>query len=290
MRNKWRLVVLWMGLGLLSTIIARGEAEMTPAQCRAFVEKAAALVEKEGADCFTKFRKKGGPWFEGSQYVFVWSADAIRLCFPPDPEKEGMDVADLKDINGRPIGKLILGASKTEAGSWIHYMYNRPGKLFPTLKSTFVKKAIGPEGTAYIVGSGYYSTKVNKIFIEDMVDKGAKLMEEEGDGAFSTFADPAGPYVFGTAYIFVYNMDGVCLFNYNTPSLAGKNLLNFQDPKGKYLIQAFIEETKNKPTAWVDYMWPKPKEGDAFFQKSAYVRKVKTPDGERIIGSGIYLD
>ncbi len=63
-----------------------------PKQVIALVEKAAALVEREGEKAFSKFRTKGREWFHGEVYVFVSDLEGMSLCSPPMPELEGKNI------------------------------------------------------------------------------------------------------------------------------------------------------------------------------------------------------
>ena len=76
--------------------------------------------------------------------------DGTRVFHAANPAGEGRNVSDLKDVLGRPIGKMFLEAVSSPSGEgWVHYMYPEPGNIFPTWKSTFVKRVTFPSGKQY---------------------------------------------------------------------------------------------------------------------------------------------
>jgi methyl-accepting chemotaxis protein len=71
------------------------------------------------------------------------------------------------------------------------------------------------------------------------------------------------------------------------PKLNGKNLSNFQDPKGKYIFKEFVRLCKQKQKGFICYYWPYPGQGEPV-PKISYVSLYK-PWGW-VIGTGVYLD
>jgi hypothetical protein len=117
-------------------------------------------------------------------------------------------------VLGRPIGKMFLEAAATPSGEgWGHYMYPEPGDIFPTWKSTFVKRVTFPSGKQYIIGCGIYNMEMDKAFIEDVVDRAAALIADRGKEAFGQLRDKTGPFVFMNTYVFVETPDGTELVN-----------------------------------------------------------------------------
>jgi methyl-accepting chemotaxis protein len=71
------------------------------------------------------------------------------------------------------------------------------------------------------------------------------------------------------------------------PTLNGKNLTNFKDPKGKYIFQEFVNLCKQKQKGFLCYYWPYPGRNEPV-PKISYVSLYK-PWGW-VIGTGEYLD
>lgn len=264
--------------------------KMTATELMNLVNKAAALLEKRGEDAYSELAQKGSMWLHDDTYIFVWDTEGKRLFYPPDPDSVGRNMSGLKDNVGRPIGRMIINTAKSSAGEgWIHYMYPEPGNIFPTWKSTFIKRVTFPSDGKRIIGSGIYNMEMDESFIEDVVNRAAALVSEKGRDAFDEFRDKTGPFVFMDTYVFVNSPEGVELVNPAQPSLEGKNIIRVKDLRGKPLVRDYINAAMENGSAWVRYYWYKPGENMPA-QKKTYVRKVEYGDEIFIVGSGFYPD
>jgi signal transduction histidine kinase len=254
------------------------------------VRAGAAVLEREGERAYPSFREKDSRWFHNGTYLFVWNMNGVRTFNAAIPEGEGLDVSELKDILGRPLGRMILEVAASPSGEgWIHYMYPEPGGLFPTWKSTFLKRVTYPSGEQFVVGSGIYNMRLERAFIEDVVDRAAALIEARGRGAFDRLRDQTGPFRFMDIYVFVDTPDGTELVNPAQPSLEGTNLMGLKDVNGKPVAREYIAAAMKDGRAWVEYYWYKP--GDNVpARKETFVRKVVSNGETFIVGSGLYLD
>jgi signal transduction histidine kinase len=255
-----------------------------------FVKSAAALIEEKGEKAFNAFRQKGTKWFHDDQYIYVWDMDGLRYVYPPDVKGEGKNVRDLKDVDEKPIGELMIEVASSKKGKgWIHYRWPKPGELDPSWKSTYVMQVKSPSGKLFLIGSGSYDMPVQRSFIIDAVDSAAKLIEQNGLKAFDILRSKRSQYSYQDTYVFVLDENGVELMNAAFPTLEGRNVIDYKDAKGNYFVREFIQIAKTKGSGWVDYPWPKP--GDAEkSQKSAYVKKVMLNGKMIIVCAGLYLD
>lgn len=253
-----------------------------------FVRDAGALIEQEGETAFPKFRKAGGKWFRGNEYVFVWGLDGMRHVYPPDPAGEGENMRRLKDVKGKPIGEWFIarGAGPGHEG-WVHYQWPRPGEIFPVWKSTYLQGAVAPSGKAYVVGAGRYNMPLEPALVVALVDDACRMLKVEGRQGFSRLKDETGEFVFMDTYVFVVALNGTEYVNPAFPSLEGRNLLDYKDAAGNFLVRQMIERSEKTGSAWVAYYWPRPGSAEQV-QKRAYVRRVWV-DGELlIVGAGLY--
>ena len=264
--------------------------KMTAPELMTLVREGAAVLEKEGAKAYPEFRKKGSKWFRDDTYFFVYTMDGTRAFHAADPSLEGRNVSDVKDAMGRPYGKMILEAAATPSGEgWVHYMYPEPGDIFPTWKSTFVKRVTFPSGKRYILGSGIYNMQMNKAFIEDLVNRAAALVAAQGKEAFAPLRDKTGPFDFMDTYVFVDSPEGTELVNPGQPSLEGKNIIDLRDLKGKLVAREYITTAMKDGSAWVEYYWYRPGDNTPT-RKLTYVRKVQSGQDTYIVGSGLYME
>jgi signal transduction histidine kinase len=183
---------------------------------------------------------------------------------------------------------MFLDAVNTSQGEgWVHYMYTEPGDIFPTWKSSFLKKVTFPSGNKYLIGCGIYNMDMDKTFIEDVVNRAADLVAASGKEAFGQLRDKTGLFVFMDTYVFVNSVEGVERVNPAQPSLEGKNLINEKDLNGKYFVRDYIDAAIKNEGAWVDYYWYRPGENTQA-RKYTFVRKVKFGTETYIVGAGFY--
>ena len=122
-----------------------------------------------------------------------------------------------------------------------------------------------------------------------LVDQAAKLVEQKGKDAFPELRKDK-KWNNGDVYIFIDRFDGTVLFLPPNPEREGKNLIDWQDSKGKKVVREIIQVAKSKGSGWVEYYWPKPGEQKES-KKLSYVKKAKLPTGELVaVGSGMYVE
>ena len=288
------LVLLQAWSGTAQTVAANVDQSFQYEDTRelmALVTDATELVRTKGDAALSEFRVSGSRWRQGEAYIFVLDPKGNMLVHP-DAALEGKNELDLKDINGKPIIRGLLGAAMTfpnKPEGWYHYEWPVPGGLLPRWKSSYVRLATAPSGNRYVVGSGTYNDRMERPFVVDLVNDAVGQIEQQGTAAFPLFHDRTGPFIAKNAYIFVDDMNGVELVNPVFPNLEGRNLNDKKDTHGKPVVREMLNVVKTSGSGWVDYMWPKP--GDSVStQKSAYVRKAKMGDHQWVmVGSGVYL-
>lgn len=119
-----------------------------------------------------------------------------------------------------------------------------------------------------------------------MTKRAVALIKASGkDKAFADIANPASTSFHDRdLYVFVYDLNGVCVAHGTNPKMVGKNLRDMRDRDGKYIIRGFIDvATSAAGSGWVEYQWPNPTTG-MVEPKAGYVERA----GELIVGAGIY--
>ena len=117
----------------------------------------------------------------------------------------------------------------------------------------------------------------------------ADLLASAGkDEAFKQFQDPASPFVFLDSFIFVLNEHGQTLVDPAFPTMAGRDLSEFQDAVGFYAIREVLKKLAQANEAWVQYLWPKPG-SSVTSRKLVYVRKVAAGGETLVVGSDFFL-
>lgn len=285
--DKWVLVGCGVYLADAPKAIATTK-KMTAPELMTLVRDAAKEFEQRGENAFPEFREKGSKWFRDDTYFFVWTLDGVRQFHAADPSLEGRNASGVKDVLGRPYGRMFLETAATTNGEgWVHYMYPEPGDIFPAWKSVFVKRVNFPSGKPHLIGCGIYNMQMDEAFTQDVVNRAAALVSKRGKEAFGELRDKTGPYVFMDTYVFVNTPDGAELVNSAQPSLEGKNLIDAKDVNGKLIVRDYIAAAMKDGSAWVDYYWYKPGENSPV-RKHTFVRKVQSGQTTYIVGSGYY--
>lgn len=263
--------------------------EMDAAELMGLVRDAAVVFEQRGEAAYDEFRRSGSRWRHDDVYFFAWGTDGTRVFHAVDPKLEGRHDLDVKDVLGRPYARMFLEAARSPSGEgWVHYMYPEPGKIFPMWKSAFVKRVEFPSGRPHVIGCGIYNMQMDRVFIEDVVNRAAALVEERGTEAFALLRDRTGPFVFMDTYVFVDGLDGTELVNAGQPSLEGKNLIGFRDVRGNPVVQDQIALVMKEGSGWMDLYWFRPGQ-NAPARKQTFVRRVDSRGETYVVGSGIYV-
>jgi signal transduction histidine kinase len=100
-----------------------------------------------------------------------------------------------------------------------------------------------------------------------------------------SFIAPIRFYPDNSGYFYVYDSKCVNIAHATQKELQGKNLYDYKDVKGKYVIRALSESAK-KGGGFVDFYWVKPGSKEEF-AKLGYVEPI--PGTDYFIGTGVYL-
>jgi len=132
---------------------ASAATKATPQMIIDKVEKAAALLEKEGKAAFPKFRGKDSEFIFAGTYMVFQDLSGRVVMHPVKYKLEGQSSIDLKDSNGKLFFIAIDEVAKTKGSGWVDYMWPKPGEKTPSLKVSYVKlvKADG-EDLAVVCG------------------------------------------------------------------------------------------------------------------------------------------
>jgi signal transduction histidine kinase len=256
----------------------------------ALVEEAAEWLRTQGEVAFDEFRIPGSRWRQGESYLFVLDPEGY-MHVHPEPELAGKNDLALEDVSGKPIIRGLIAAAAAipeKLHGWYHYQWPVPGGLLPRWKSSYVRLVQAPSGKSYIVGSGLYNDRMERAFVVDLVTSAVAEIEQRGEAAYPLLRDPRGRFLVKDAYVFVFDMQGIELFNPAFPSLEGRDILGMTDTRGRQVLREMIELVRTRGSGWLDYMWPKPGES-ASTQKSAYVSQAMLDGRPVVVGCGVYL-
>ena len=124
-----------------------------------------------------------------------------------------------------------------------------------------------------------------------LVNDAAALMARKGEAAFADFQEPKSYWRYGDHYVFVYAVDGTCVFHPEEPALVGRNLIDLRDIGGRQITRGITDIARRAEadaSGWVFYLWEDRARLSPSW-KAAYIRKVVAPDHKvYALGSGIF--
>jgi signal transduction histidine kinase len=289
------LAAMWLALSISSGDCKTQLSQYTYKDTQnlvSLVEDAAGLIEKEGDAAFKEFAQKDSKWLNADHYLFAYTVDGTTVLQPLRPDLVGQNVMDLEDMNGKRVIRQITNIGKrpaSDASGWVFYLWEDQAQLTPTWKAAYIRKVVTPDLKTYVIGSGSYNIKIEKVFVEERVDRAADLLRSAGkDEAFKRIRSRASPFFFLDTCLFVLNEKGETVIDPAFPNKTGRSVTGFQDAVGFFAFKDVLEKLENADQAWVQYLWPTP--GSSTPQrKLIYVRKVKVGDEIFIVGSDFFM-
>jgi len=146
----------------------------------------------------------------------------------------------------------------------------------------------GPDGKKYAIGSGTYNLRIEMLFVVDMVDSAAKLVESKGPEAYDLLIDQSGEFNFSNTYVFVMKPNGQLLVDPSFPTISGRNVIDFKDYAGQLIIRELLQRLKKNDVVFIPYLWPAPGQANPS-KKIIYAKKTVSGSDTVIVGSSLYL-
>jgi methyl-accepting chemotaxis protein len=218
--------------------------------------------QKMAAGIIEKMRYADG------NYVWINDMQPAMVMHPIKPEMNGKNISDFKDPNGKQLFVEMVKVCEKDGQGFVDYMWPKPGEQKPVAKLSYVRLF---KPWNWIIGTGVYLQMAEQHFKD-------QAKQQIGSLRF-------GPD--NQDYFFVIDTEAKIVMHPIKPELNGKDMNDFQDPKGKRLFAEMAKVSKDKGEGYVDYMWPKPGEKDPV-RKISYVKLFK--EWNWIVGTGIYTD
>ncbi len=135
--------------------LSTASTKPTPSMIIEKVNKAAALLEKEGKAAFPKFKGKESEFIFAGTYIWIHDEGAVMRMHPIKYKMEGQNYIDLKDSNGKLFFTAMNEVAKAKGAGWVEYMWPKPGEKTPARKVSYVK-LVKVDGEPMIMGCGVY--------------------------------------------------------------------------------------------------------------------------------------
>ena len=112
----------------------------------------------------------------------------------------------------------------------------------------------------------------------------AHLAKAGAAQAFKDFQDPAGGFLDGDLYVFVFELDGTLMASGGFPRAVGRNLvIGYHEPSATQ-VRNLIQVAREQGKGWSEYVWVNPCSRKREL-KISYVIRV----GDLVVGVGAYL-
>ncbi len=175
-RLSGRALVALAAFGLVFGGAQAEDGHATPDEVVAKVREAAAYLAETGNAGLPMFAEAVSPFVWKDTYVFVLDcADDITAAHPVN-SNIGRPVSTLKDVDGKPFGRLMCEAAAYPNGGWVEYMWPRAiedtsddaleATGQPSRKITFV---LSVPGQPYQVGAGDYDETLTVEDLEKLI-------------------------------------------------------------------------------------------------------------------------
>jgi len=208
-------------------------------------------------------------FFDDRGYFFILKLDGETVLHPIFPQYEGTYfLRDHKDTHGINLHNLFkyIALSKQKEGYVEYYFYRTDNKKNESKKIGFIKYF---EPFDLYIGTSEYVKDYEKIVQNEVINR----LNEVRYGNHE--------------YLFINKLDGTVLMNPLNPKIVGKNMLNFKDENGLFVVKEFNKVAKQDEGDFVHYIWKKPN-SDEKTTKYAYIKGFKPWNWS--IGGGSYLD
>jgi cytochrome c len=141
---------------------ASASTKATPQMIVEKLEKAAALLQKEGRAAFPKFKGKDSEFIFAGTYMVIQDFAGKMVLHPLKYKMEGQSYVDLKDANGKLFFIAVNDTAKTKGAGWVDYMWPKPGEKTPSLKVSYVK-LVKVDGEDMVVVCGIWGVPPEEV-------------------------------------------------------------------------------------------------------------------------------
>lgn len=243
-------------------------------------------------------------YFEDSSgYLFVETTGGWSVAHPINKSIQGSYRLDVQDINGKFYHHDFIETAKHIGYGFVQYYFNDPSTNTIEKKLTFLKIIPGAE---WFVASGFYGARKHVFYraqeIFEWIAKENVVVAARGIGGVldNYYSDSLDRVEFlrnfirnirffdnHSGYFFIYDLNHINIAHATQPDLQGKNLYDYQDSHGNYVIRDLVSIAKDPGYGFYNYYWNNPVTRTEE-PKRAYVMRI--PDSDLFIGSGVYLE
>lgn len=243
------------------------------------LEKAVARYREVGDAALLEFNRS--PEFADKElYVYVVGTDGTMLASGgPSANLVGRNVADMKDVTGKPFFRELLDAAATTGSGRVEYRWENRTTNRVERKVTLFEK-VGDR----ILAVGYYLQRASPEQAKAFLERAVAAVKDDQARAIDAFNRVDGGFMQDDLYVFAVDLASRRFVAHGaTPALVGRDAASLRDPKGKSIVPDMINIADRKGAGELDYAWRNPVT-EKLESKHSYFRKV---DGV-LVGVGYY--
>jgi signal transduction histidine kinase len=140
MRTFFKLVIASLLLGLAGAAAAASDRG-TPEEAVAMVKKVIDDIKKDGKEKVIQAIQAGSARYKDRDlYVFISGMDGVTRANGANPKIAGKNLNDIKDADGKPIGKERFELARTKGKGWQEYRWPDPLTKEVRQKATYLEK------------------------------------------------------------------------------------------------------------------------------------------------------
>lgn len=142
---KTMTIALMLAIAATPAGVAPATAQRaTPAEAKAMLQKAVAHYREVGrVKALADFTGKKAPFSDRELYVFCIGPKGIISAHGARAAYVGTSANQLKDADGKPLGKAILSAASPKGGGTVEYRWLNPLSGKTERKISYVQKVGG---------------------------------------------------------------------------------------------------------------------------------------------------
>lgn len=199
-----------------------------------------------------------------------------QVITDPNPELDITSEQDGDDEDEKEVSTEVRQDTTPDGQS------SEPGSEAPILHITSTVDAHSETDEPTNPTVEQFDAQAKSEAVVRLVEKGEKfLTSNDPVVAFQAFNENK-KFIVGELYLFVFDLQGICLSHGQDNSLIWKNLYDLKDVYGVEIVKEFIKEaTTPTRNGWLTYEW----KGAT---KLSYVKQVMKGDKTYVIGCGYY--
>lgn len=146
-----KMLVTLVTLFSFLALVAMAQAQATPDDAKAWVQKGKEFFQKEGKDkALAAFKDPKGEFVKGDLYIYVLDMDGKMLAHPK-ADLVGKDFMVVKDKEGKLFAVEMVKIAKEKGSGWVDYMWENPVTKKVDAKTVYFEKVDG-----VIIAAGAY--------------------------------------------------------------------------------------------------------------------------------------